>query len=66
MCFYHVIISLTDELEMKLEWVSVGKKRKNNNALMLEKEIQSKIPKHRKDIDGLKTIIPTPKTPYEK
>ena len=51
---------------MKLEWVSVGKKRKNNNALMLEKEIQSKIPKHRKDIDGLKTIIPTPKTPYEK
>ena len=50
---------------MKLEWVSVGKRVKHN-AITMEKANQSQIPKHRKDIFGLKTIIPTPKTPYEK
>ena len=50
---------------MKFEWSGV-RKMINRTLESKEKDVQCIIPKHRKDIEGLKVITPTPKTSYER
>ena len=56
---------ILDELEMKFEWLGVRKLFKRTLGSE-EKDVQCIIPKHRRDVEGLKVVTPTPKTSYER
>ena len=58
-------ILILDELEMKFEWSGV-RKMINRTVGSEEKDVQCIIPKHRRDVEGLKVVTPTPKTSYER
>ena len=58
-----------DELEMKLEWTNVELRKKLSSwdhIEHIEMGTQTIFPKYKKELAKMKTITPTPKSPFQK